>query len=218
MIFWNILGKNTFVFSSLITPVQGHIWSAAVSSEWQQHHVGARTTGKPKPPVRSVTGWGGSRGLCHHTALGPCYTSLLAQLAAKLLPRTLGLYDDKKLLLDFPLSWIYGALSWRISANWRFQLVVCSITKVVYLLLKGILSFRSYVWVKDKDVEGSFFGAIAGPLQVKLSHVSSSAPILSFLLFLYRPSKEKKNSLWIFSVRNKQAETVTSKSLWSVLW
>lgn len=102
LIFWNILGKNTFVFSSLITPVQCHSWSAAVSSEWQQHQVGVGTTGKPKPSVRNVIGQSGSRRLCCHIALGPFYTSLLAQLAAKLLPRTSGLYDDEKLLPDFP--------------------------------------------------------------------------------------------------------------------
>lgn len=35
-------------------------------------------------------------------ALGPCCTSLLAQMAAKLLPGTSGFCEDEKLLADFP--------------------------------------------------------------------------------------------------------------------
>lgn len=69
--------------------------------------------------------------------------------------------------------------------------MACSIAKVVYLPLKQILSFGSYVGVKDKNLESSFFGAIAD-LQEKLFQVSSLITILSSLLFLYRPSEEKK--------------------------
>lgn len=91
-----------------------------------------------------------------------------------------------------PPLWIYWASSWRIFTTWRFWLVVCSIARLAYLPLRWILSFGSYVWVKNKDLEGSFFGVIADPLQVKLSQVTSPTTTLSSLLFLYSPSKEKR--------------------------
>lgn len=157
LIFWNILGKNTSVFSSVFTPVQRCKWSATVSSEGQQHRVGVGATGKPKPPVRNVICGGGFRRLPSY-----CLGSLLHISAGpdgcKITSKDTRVVWWWKAAPGLPLSWIYWALSWRVFANGRFWLAVCSIAKVVYLLLKWILSFRFYVWVKDKDLAPLLWG------------------------------------------------------------
>lgn len=141
-------------------------------------------------------------------ALGSHCTPLLAQLTVKWLLRTVCWW---KAAPGVPLSWICWALTLGIFASWRVWLVACSITRFFYLLSKEILSFVPYVSVQNKDLEGSFFGAIADPPQMKWSQVTSPIAILFSLLFLCRLWEEKNSSV-ILSVRNKQDETTTSNS------
>lgn len=168
-------------------------WVAAAPC-WCGDH---RTT---QAPCQECYWWGWLQETMPSYCLGSLLHTSAGPAGCKITSKDTRVVGWWKAAPGLPLSLIYWVLSWRIFANWRFWLVVCSIAKIVYLLLKWNFSFRFCIWIKDKDLEGSFFEAIAGPLQVKLSQLISPTTILSSLLFLYRPSIEKKPlyrySLW----------------------